>query len=94
MAPALPTPADKDLQYLIAKAKEDLAKRLSTSVDEIKLLEAKAVVWRDASLGCPKPGIDYIQVETGGYNVLLETGGKTYNYHTNKTNRIILCNPR
>jgi hypothetical protein len=92
MVPSLSTPSTSGLEILIEKAKEDLAKRLSISIAEIKLVETKAVVWRDASLGCPKPGIDYIQMETPGYSVVLETSGKTYNYHTNEVNRVILCN--
>jgi hypothetical protein len=94
MTPSQPTSTASGIENLVEIAKEDLAKRLSISVVEINLVEAKVVVWRDASLGCPKPGIDYIHVETPGYSVLLETGGKIYNYHTNETNRIILCNTR
>ncbi len=92
--PSLPTPADDGLQNLITKATEDLAKRLSISVVDIHLVEAKVVVWRDASLGCPKPGIDYVHLETPGYSILLDAAGKTYNYHTDKIRRVILCNTK
>ena len=44
------------LEPLVEKAKEDLAQRLSIEMEQISLLEAKAVVWPDASLGCPQPG--------------------------------------
>jgi hypothetical protein len=52
------------LQNLIEKAITDLAKRLAVPVDEITLLEAKSVIWPDASLGCPEEGMQYAQVLT------------------------------
>ena len=69
-----------------------LAQRLNIAVDQIVVSDIKPVVWRDAGLGCPKPGVDYIQVETPGYNILLSAGGKTYSYHTDATKRFVQCN--
>ena|SRR5688572_13660014 len=66
MPTSIPTPADAGLQNLIEKAKTDLAQRLAISVHEIILLEATSVVWPDASLGCPQPGMAYIQVPEDG----------------------------
>jgi hypothetical protein len=85
------TPAAASLQNLIEKAKQDLVQRSNIQITQINLIETKAVVWRDASLGCPKPGIDYIRVETQGYIISLGAGGKTYNYHTDQVKRIVLC---
>jgi hypothetical protein len=48
-------------------------------------------VWPDASLGCPLPGMTYAQVLTPGHRVILATGGRTYEYHTDNHDRIILC---
>lgn len=89
-----PITPDATAQKMVTLAKERLAQKLGISVGQIALSEVKPVQWRDASLGCPKPGIDYIRAETPGYGVLLETGGKTYNYHTDEVNRVILCNTR
>jgi hypothetical protein len=69
----------------------DLSNKLKISADQIKVVKITPVVWRDASLGCPKPGIDYIQVETPGYRISLETGGKVYDYHTDEVKRVTLC---
>jgi len=68
--PTIPIPSDTTLQKLVIRAKEDLAKRLSIEVDQIGLIEAKAVEWSDTSLGCPKPGMMYAQVITPGYRVV------------------------
>jgi len=86
-----PTPPP-GMESLIEKAQADLAQLLSISGSQITLIEAQAVVWHDASLGCPKPGIDYIRVETPVYSIILEAGGKKYTYHTNEDNRVIRCN--
>ena len=85
-------PPDEASAKMVALVKGHLAQRLNIPVDQIVLSDIKPVVWRDASLGCPKPNIDYIQVETPGYTILLEAGGKAYTYHTDETKRFVQCN--
>jgi len=77
---------------IIKLVKQHLAQTLGITADQIVLSDIKPVLWRDAGLGCPKPGVDYIQMETPGYNILLEAGGKTYRYHTDEVKRFVLCN--
>lgn len=91
--PMMQTPSPA-AQKMVSLSIEHLSKRLGISVDRILLVEVTAVTWRDASLGCPKPGIDYIRVETPGYNILLEAGGNTYSYHTDEEKRVVLCGSR
>ena len=76
---------------LAEKAKEDLAQRLSIPLTQIDLVEAKKVVWTDASLGCPQPGIVYAQVLTPGFFVQLEAQGQEYEYHIDMDQIVILC---
>jgi hypothetical protein len=101
MAPALSqeeitmipvTPPDEASKKMVILVKGHLSQRLGIAVDQIVLSDVKPVVWRDASLGCPKPAIDYIPMETPGYKILLEAGGQTYNYHTDADKRFVLCN--
>jgi len=87
-----PIPLDAPAQKMVTLVKEHLAQQLGIPVEQIALSEAKPTVWRDASLGCPKPAIDYIPMETPGYNIVLEAGGRTYNYHTDQANRFVVCN--
>ena len=82
---------DADTQKLVELAKEHLARNAGIAVQDIVLSEVKSVLWHDASLGCPKPGVDYIRVETPGYSIRLEASGKTYNYHTDEIKRVIRC---
>lgn len=85
-----PTPPS-GLDLLIDKAREDLAQRLSIPTSQVKLVEAKPVVWPDASLGCPQPGMEYKQVPYDGALILLEVQGITYEYHNGGSRGLFLC---
>lgn len=89
---ASPVPPDTNGQKMVTLAKDHLAQKLGIPVDQIALSEVKPVVWRDASLGCPKPAVDYIPMETPGYSIVLEAEGLTYNYHTDEVKRFVVCN--
>jgi hypothetical protein len=89
--PNIPSPPEPGLEPLIAQVKEDLAQRLSISVDQIEVLEAKLVVWPDASLGCPQPGMAYIQVPHDGALIELVADGKVYEYHSGGGRDPFLC---
>jgi hypothetical protein len=88
---AVPGTIEPGLESLIDQAKEDLAQRLSMEIDEIEVLEAKAVVWPDASLGCPQPGMRYKQVPMDGALIRLQAEGKVYDYHSGGGRDPFLC---
>ena len=92
MTPSTPESTSDVINPMAKVCVADLAKRLAINTEQIKILEVTAVLWRDASLGCPKPGIDYIRVETPGYRISLEADGKVYTYHTDESRRAIQCN--
>jgi hypothetical protein len=79
-----------NVQELVEKARVDLSKRLDISVVDISLESVEAVEWRDSSLGCPKPGVSYLQVITPGYRLRLQAGGQLYEYHTDEQN-VVYC---
>jgi hypothetical protein len=96
--PVIPSPVGSEpgvvepgLEGFVSDAKEDLAQRLSISVDEIELLSVISVVWSDGSLGCPQPGMDYIQVPQDGVLIQLSVGGVVYNYHGGGNRGLFLC---
>ena len=91
MTPSLSTPADPRLQNLIDKAIADLAQRLSIPAAQIKLMEAREVVWPDASMGCPQPEMVYAQVPVDGLLIRLGVGKEMYFYHTDGTADPFLC---
>ena len=82
---------DPGMQNLVDQAKEDLAQRLTISISEIDLIEAKAVVWPDASLGCPQPGMAYKQVPEDGALIILQVGEAIYEYHNGGSRGLFLC---
>jgi hypothetical protein len=89
--PSNPSQFSPDEQKMVDLSRKNLSQKLKINIDQIVLASIKKVTWRDASLGCPKPGIDYIRVETTGYSIMLEAEGKTYNYHTDESKRVVLC---
>jgi hypothetical protein len=95
-APAIRSPAQEvtpppQARSVVRLAEEDLAQRLGLRSDQIQLISVQAVEWSDTSLGCPQPGMMYAQVITPGYRVTLEAGGQTYDYHTNQSDHVVLC---
>ena len=85
------TPPEETAEKMVSLVKGHLAQRLNIPAGQIVLREVKPVVWRDAGLGCPKPGVDYIQMETQGYRISLEANGRAYTYHTDSAKRFALC---
>jgi hypothetical protein len=89
--PAIPTPSDPALQRLVMQAKEDLAQRFAIKIDQIDLIEVKAVVWPDASMGCPQPGMAYILVLQDGSFIRLRAEKRIYHYHSGGNRPPFLC---
>jgi hypothetical protein len=71
-------------------ARQDLATRLAIPPETIATRSIRPKVWPDASLGCPKMGMMYAQVETPGYEIELEAKGKTYRYNADQQ-RVVHC---
>lgn len=83
------TPAGAE--EVVRLAREDLAQKLDLAAETIRLVSCEAVEWRDASLGCPQPGMMYAQVITPGFRVVLEAERKRYEYHTDRSRIVVLC---
>lgn len=72
-------------------ARAQLADELACPPDQIDLVSAEAVDWSDSSLGCPQPGMMYMQVITPGFRVTLTHAGQQYTYHTDQGRRVVRC---
>ena len=66
---------------LVVAAVDDLAGRLGIAAADVTVVDARAVTWGDSSLGCPEPGMMYTQQLVDGTLVVLEAGGRRYEYH-------------
>ena len=87
----LQTPLPETVMPLVNIAIQDLAQRLGVGLDEITVVRYEEVIWPDASLGCPQPGMDYAQVITPGYLLILSREAEFYEYHTNLNQDFVLC---
>jgi len=91
-APTAPAGADlsPEVAALVDKAKQDLITRAGVSAGDIAVKSVEAVQWRDGSLGCPQPGMNYIMMITPGYRIMLEAKGQAYEYHAS-LNNVVWC---
>jgi hypothetical protein len=93
VAPDLsPGVVDPALQPLIDIVQQDLATNMGIAPWDSEVLEARAVVWPDGSLGCPTPGLAFIQVQVEGALVRLRVGDQVYEYHSGGRRPPFLCN--
>ena len=84
---------DPDAQRMVAVAKTDLMQRLGVTEEDILVKSVEEKQWRNSSLGCPQPGMMYLQVITPGFRIVLTVDGQDYDYHTDFS-RAILCSPQ
>ena len=85
---------DPQVAPLVEDARKDLIKRFNLAAEQIMLQSVEAVQWRNSSLGCPKPGMNYLMVITPGYLLRFEVGGKTYEYHTSDRHVVYCDDPQ
>jgi hypothetical protein len=76
---------------LLAKILADAAQRSGVGAAAITVQLGEAAEWPDSSLGCPKPGVAYLQVITPGYHVLLQAGTASYDYRADDRGNFVLC---
>ena len=60
-------------------------------IDGLAVESVAASQWPNSSLGCPRPGVNYLQVITSGYQFTLQAQGKQYEYHTDQGKRAVRC---
>jgi hypothetical protein len=93
VAPTVPVPAGA--LAALAAVRQDLAQRLNLAEGQIALVHAEAVDWPNSSLGCPQPGMAYLQVITPGYRLVLAAGAVSAEfraeYHTDAGGRFVSC---
>jgi hypothetical protein len=82
---------EPSLQRLVDQAADDLATRLSIDRSTIETVSAQYVTWPDKGLGCPQPGMVYLQVTVDGALIELAVDGTTYSYHSGGTKAPFLC---
>jgi hypothetical protein len=85
-ASAAVLPAD-----LLDALRADLARRAGVAPAAIRVVSARPMAWNDSSLGCPQPGQGYLQMIVDGYHVVLEAGGRAWDYRSGARGVFVLC---
>jgi hypothetical protein len=89
--PTAPPVTGEVPEAIMAQARADLAKLTGLDPSTFTTVRDEQVVWSDGSLGCPVPGVMYIQVVTPGYWIQLGAGGRTYDYRSTLAGPVRRC---
>ena len=84
--------ADEAREDAVKRARELVARELSTRVERVALGSVEPAQWPDASLGCPAAGMMYAQVLTDGFRVRLTAAGREYEVHVAGTQAVLCSN--
>lgn len=76
---------------VVSLALRQLTDTLNCDAQAVNVVSVEEMEWSDSSLGCPKPGMMYMQVITPGYRVTLEHDGQRYTFHTDRSHRAVRC---
>ncbi len=71
-------------QAVIDRAVADAADRAGVDPAEITVVSADTRTWPSGALGCPEPGYLYTDVLTPGYRIVVEAGGREYDYRASR----------
>jgi hypothetical protein len=77
---------------LAALAQRRIADQQGIPVSRVEVVEIKAFIWTNTSLGCPLPDQVYTPVTVDGYRIVLEAADEQYIFHTD-FDRVIPCDP-
>lgn len=76
---------------LVDVAIADLVNRLQVDRTRVSVISVQSVTWPDRSLGCPQPGMGYLQTPVDGSLIELSVDGTTYRYHSGGARGPFLC---
>jgi len=86
-----PVEALTDTEQAVADlAVATLAEDLKIPKDAITVESVTEVDWRSSALGCPKPGMVYLDVISSGHKVTLRANGELYYVHE-ADNKAFVC---
>jgi hypothetical protein len=69
----------------------DVTKRTGAKPEDIEVVKAEAIVWKDGSLGCTRPGREHTEAPVPGYGVILEYEGERFDYRAMVRGFFLLC---
>jgi hypothetical protein len=69
----------------------DAASRTSVAPGDVIVVSSEEITWPDRGLGCPLPGVEYLQVPVDGYRLLVRAGGEDLDYRGTGAGQFRLC---
>ena len=87
-----PAAADVEWLEIAGKARADLASKVGTSPDKIRVMNAGRRVWSSTALGCDDPRGTAMAVPVDGWVITLRYGDRDFTYHTDSA-RVLPCPP-
>ena len=82
---------DPELSEHAETARADLAASLGVSEEDLSIVLAERVTWRNGALGCEEEGMSYTQALVEGYRVRIEHDGEPYLYHGEEGGEPFYC---
>jgi hypothetical protein len=70
-----------------------VAAEVNLAPEAVTVVGIEPVDWPDAGLGCPLPGMVYLQKVTPGFRVTLSAAGTEYAVHMDEAGTAIICLP-
>jgi hypothetical protein len=80
-----------NLQSVKEAALADATRLTGLERAKLVIVEARAVTWRDGSLGCPQEGMQYTMALVPGYRVRIQAGDRLLDYHAGSGGGLALC---
>jgi hypothetical protein len=78
-----------------SRAIQLVAEHTGIPAEQLTVVAQEEVDWPDSSMGCPQPGLNYLQVITPGVRILVEGAGRTFYVHGDTQAHLFLCdNPQ
>lgn len=82
---------DPELSEHAETARADLAAELDVPEEELNIVLAEEVTWRNGALGCEEEGMSYTQALVEGYRIRIEHDGQPYHYHGEQGGEPFYC---
>jgi hypothetical protein len=86
-----PAPTGEVPAAVMTELVADASVRSRVPAAEVEVRRAESLIFPDGSLGCAKPDVAYTPAPVPGYRVVLEAGGKEYDYRVPEGGRFVLC---
>jgi len=69
----------------------DAARRFNVAENLVVVSSAERLTWNDGALGCPMPGMSYMQALVPGYRIVARTAEGAFIYHTDANGNLAVC---